>query len=81
MYFIPHYCIIIENAKYFFEISIFLDVLKCLIKVDVVKLKLMWNIVILGNGQTTSFEQYTLNLCTGSREEGESAKSSMPVCF
>lgn len=41
MYFIPHYCIIVENAKYFFEIFIFLDVLKCLIKVDVVKLKFM----------------------------------------
>lgn len=69
MHFIPHYCIIVDNAKYFFEIPIFLYVLKCLIKVEVVKkkdilvntlLKFISNTLILGNGQTTSL---TVHIC------------------
>lgn len=69
VHFIPHYCIIVDNAKYFFEIPIFLYVLKCLIKVEVVKkkdilvntlLKFISNTLILGNGQTTSL---TVHIC------------------
>lgn len=89
MCFFPCYCIIVDNAKCFFEISIFLDVLKCLIKVEIVKIhvskylvKIHVKFYYFGGWPNHLLEQYTLYLCTGSREEGEgSTKSSMPVCF
>lgn len=82
-------CIIVDHAKCFFEISIFLDVLKCLIKVEVVKrhvskylVKIHMKCYYFGAWPNHLLEQYTVYLCTGSREEGGgSTKSSMPVCF
>lgn len=79
MHFIPHYCIIVDNAKYFFEIPIFLYVLKCLIKVEVVKkdilvnilLKFMSNTLFLGNGQTTPLTVHICALVQGRRKGKE----------
>lgn len=78
MHFILHYCIIADIAKYFFEISIFLYVLKCLIKVEVVEKKRPFNKYLVkihikycyfGDGQMTSLNG--THLFTSSREKGK----------
>lgn len=81
VHFIPHYCIIVNNAKYFFEIPFFLYVLKCLIKIEVVKKKRHFSkylvkihikySFILGNGQTTSLTVHICALVQGRRKGKE----------
>lgn len=79
MHFIPHDCIIVDSAKYFFEIPIFLYVLKCLIKVELVKrhfskylVKIHIKYSYFGKWSNHLFD--STHLCTGSREkEGQKA--------
>lgn len=81
MHFIPHYCIIVDNAKYFFEIylSICSEVpdqsrgskkKKKDILVNTL-LKFISNTLILGNGQTTSLTVHICALVQGRRKGKE----------